>query len=34
MKTIQRKLLLQDSLYSDSDYIVNCEGGETDGKLW
>lgn len=31
MKTIQRKLLLQDSLYSDSDY-VDCEGGETDGN--
>lgn len=28
MKTIQRKLLLQDSLYSDSDYI-DCKGGES-----
>lgn len=27
MKTIQRKLLLQDSLYSDSDY-MDCKGGE------
>lgn len=33
MKTIQRKLVLQDSLYSDSDY-VDYKGGETDGKLW
>lgn len=31
MKTIQRKLLLQDSLYSDSDY-VDCEGGESYGN--
>ena len=28
MKTIQRKLLLQDSLHSDSDYI-DCKGGES-----
>ena len=33
MKTIQRKLLLQDRLYSDSDY-MDCKGGGTDGKLW
>lgn len=31
MKTIQRKLLLQDSLYSDSDYI-DCKGGESYGN--